>query len=127
MKKIGSLSLWAVALLLAGAALLLFESSLLWKVQSMNEFLGSALFFRQQMLVPGGLLSYAGCFLTQLLFHPWLGVGVLLGLWWLLMWVSARALGIGGRWRALLLLPVALLLVANVDLGYWIYVLKGRG
>ena len=127
MKKIGSLSLWAVALLLAGAALLLFESSLLWKVQSMNEFLGSALFFRQQMLVPGGLLSYVGSFLTQLLFHPWLGVGVLLGLWWLLMWVSARALGIEGHWRALLLLPVALLLVANVDLGYWIYVLKWRG
>ena len=36
-------------------------------------FLNSSLFFRQQMVVPGGMLSYLGAFFSQHFYYPWVG------------------------------------------------------
>lgn len=59
------------ALLAIGAALICFEGDMLWKIQQYNLFLSSPLFFKQMMVVPGGMLSYIGAFFTQYFFHPW--------------------------------------------------------
>jgi len=118
---------WLLALLLTAGLLLGYERDVLWKIQEQNLFLDTPLFFRQQMIVPGGLLTYVGSFLTQLLYYPVLGV-VVLCLWWaLLMLLMRRTFRVGEPWSMLLLVPVALLLVANVDMGYWIYPIKLKG
>lgn len=118
---------WIVALALIAGLLLGYERFVMWKIQEQNLFLDTPLFFRELMVQPGGLLSYAGCFLTQLLYYPVLGVAVLCALWWWLLWLMRRTFRVSETWAPLLLVPVALLLVANVDMGYWIYPVKLRG
>ena len=118
---------WLTALVVTAGVLLGYERFVLWKIQEQSLFLDTPLFFRQQMVAPGGLLTYVGCFLTQLLYYPVLGVTVLCALWWLMMWLMRRAFKVSNRWAPLLLVPAALLLVANVDMGYWMYPIKLKG
>ena len=127
MKRLLPITTWLVALLIVAGTLLYFESDLLWKLQEQNLFLDTSLFFNEQMLVPGGLLSWAGTYLTQFFYYPWLGTLVLCLLWLLLMWLVKRAFRIADQWTALTLVPVALLLVTIVDMGYWVYFLKLPG
>lgn len=119
--------LWALTLVVIASAMLFFESDLLWKVQQKNLFLNSSLYLKDQMVVPGGLLTWAGTWFTQFLYYPWLGVMMLCGWWLLLMAIVKRAFRISDRWVVVTLIPVALLLLTNMDLGYWLYVLKLRG
>ena len=118
---------WVAALVVTAAVLLVCERHVLWKIQEQSLWLDTPAFFREMMVVPGGLLMYVGCFLTQLLYWPWLGVAVLCVWWFGLMCLMRRTFRVGEPWAALLLVPVALLLVANTDMGYWIYPIKLRG
>ena len=118
---------WLVALLLIAFVLLRFENDLLWKVQQYNLFLDTPLFFREQMVVSGGFLSYISCYFTQFFYHPWLGVLILCAWWLLLMWLVKRTFHIADQWAVVTLIPVALLLIANMDLGYWHYFMRLRG
>ena len=127
MKRIIPVLPWLGALLLIAVALLSYESDLLWKVQQYNLFLDTSLFFREEMLVPGGFLSYVGCFFTQFFYHPWLGVLMLCGWWLLLMWLTKRTFRISDNWAVLALIPVAALLVANMCQGYWHYFMRLHG
>lgn len=68
-----------VLLLVVAGVLLTYERDYLWKVQELNLFLNTSLFFKQQMIVPGGMLMYLGQFFTQFFYHPWLGVSMLCG------------------------------------------------
>ena len=103
------------------------EYNYLARVEELNLFLHTPLFFNQCMVVPGGLLSWAGAFLTQLLHLPALGVAVLCLLWALLTLLLKHTFHIPTKWMGVTLIPVTMLLLANVDLGYWIYYLKLRG
>ena len=115
------------ALVAIAIGLLNLEDEFLWKVQELNLHLDTPLFFRQQMVVAGGLLTWLGTWFTEFFFHPVLGVGWLC-LWWaLLMLLTQRAFRVPMKWAAVLLVPVALLLITCVDMGYWIYYLKLRG
>ena len=118
---------WVVAFLAVAFVLLHYESHLLWKVQEKNLFLYSTLFLKEQLVVPGGLLTWLGSFFTQFLYLPWLGLLMLCGWWWLLVWLQKRTFLIPNRWAILMLIPIAILLLTNMDLGYWIYMLKLRG
>ena len=118
---------WAAGLAIIAFALLFFESNLLWKAQELNLFQHTSLFFKQQMVVPGGMLTYLGTFLTEFFYYRWLGVLILIGCWLLVMWLTKRAFRIPGKWALLMFVPVVLLLLTIVDLGYWIYLLKLRG
>ena len=120
-------SLWLAVLLIVAGALLFFEADLLWKLQDCNLFLNTSMFFEEQMVVPGGLLSWAGTWLTQLFFYPWLGTLVLCACWLLLMLLVKKAFALTDQWTLLALVPVGLLLLTIVDLGYWVYLLKLPG
>ena len=109
------------------SAMLFLEADLLWKVQQHNVFLNTALFFRQMMAVPGGLLSYIAAYFTQHFYYPWVGVTLLCCWWLLLMWLTKRTFNIPERWAVLTLIPVAILIVANMDMGYWVYIIKLPG
>ena len=79
------------------------------------------------MVVPGGMLSWLAGFFTQHFYYPWLGVLLICGWWLLLMWLTKRTFNIADKWTVLTLIPVAILIIANMDLGYWVYVIKLRG
>ena len=118
---------WVVALLVISFVLLFDEADLLWKVQQYDLFLYTSLFFKQMMVVPGGMLAYLGAFFTQFFYYPWMGVALLCGWWWLLMWLTKRTFRIADSWSALALIPVAILLATDMNLGYWLYVMKQQG
>lgn len=121
------LLLGVVALVAAFAAILSSEADYLYRVEELNLFLYTPLFFRQQLVVPGGLLTYAGTYFTQYLYLPWLGT-LLLCLWCaLLMWLTYRTFALSRWWSAIILVPLALVLLSDFSLGYWVYLLKLRG
>lgn len=126
-KKIRPIALWLGALIVIALALIIVEGDLLWKVQQFDIFLNSSLFFKQQMVVAGGMLSYLGSFFTQFFYYPWLGVVMLCGWWLLLLWLIKRTFNIPDRWNIIALIPIAVLLTTNMELGYWVYVMKLRG
>ena len=127
MKKLLPFVLWIAALAVVAWYLATYEEHTLWKVQEFNLFLNTPLFFKQQLVVSGGLLTYLGTYFTQFFYHHWTGTLLLCAWWLLLMWVTKRAFRIPDKWAILMLIPVALLLLTDVDLGYWIYKLKLRG
>ena len=127
MNTIKPIALWLGAVLVIAFALIFIESDLLWKIQQHDIFLYTPLFFKQQMVVPGGMLSFLGSFFTQFFYYPWMGVIMLCGWWLLLMWLFKRTFCLPDRWNILALVPVAILLTANMDLGYWVYYMKQQG
>ena len=127
MKRYLPLTIWGAMLLVIASVLLSLENDFLWKLQEQNLFLDTSLFFEERMAVPGGLLSWVGTYLTQYFYNPWMGVTILCLLWLLLMWLITRAFELPAQWSALALVPVGLLLITIVDMGYWVYMLKLQG
>ena len=119
--------IWIAALAAIACGLLIYESHYLWKVQELNLFLHTTLFFKQQMVVPAGMLTYIGTWFTQFFYYPWQGVTMLCSWWLLVLILLKQTFTIPARWASLLLIPIALLLLTDIDLGYWIYLLKLRG
>ena len=113
--------------LLAATLLIVFESNFLFQAQERNLFLHTPLFFEQQMVKPGGLLTWAGTYLTQYFYYPALGAGLLCLLWVLFMWLTQHVFRLPKTWMAMTLVPVACLLTAITSLGYWVYYLKLPG
>ena len=52
---------------------------------------------------------------------------ILCVLWLLLLWLVKRAFQLPTEWMSLTLIPVGLLLLTIVDMGYWVYMLKLQG
>ena len=107
------------------ALLAVFERDLLYQVQEQNLFLHTPLFFEQQMIRAGGLLTWAGSYLTQFFYYPLLGAGLLCLLWAFFLWLFRWAFRLSDAWTGLL--PVSCLLLTVVSLGYWVYYLKLPG
>ena len=126
-RLIKPIALWLLTLTVLAIIMLSFEADLLWKVQQHNVFLNTSLFFHQMMAMPGGMLSYLGAFFTQHFYYPWVGVILMCGWWLLLMWLTKRTFNISDRWTVVTVIPVAILLVANMDMGYWVYFMKMPG
>ena len=127
MKRYLPISICLATRLIVAGALLFFEADLLWKLQEQNLFLDTPVFFKEQTVVPGGLLSWAGTWLTQFFYYPWLGTLLLCACWLLLMWLVKKAFALTSEWMSLALVPVCLLLLTIVDMGYWVYLLKLPG
>ena len=119
--------LCVAALAAIAACLLCLEDEFLWKVQELNLHLDTPLFCKQQMVVAGGFLTWLGTWFTEFFYHPAIGVSWLCGWWALLMVLAQRAFRLPMKWSVLLLVPVAMLLITCVDMGYWVYYLKLRG
>ena len=115
------------AILAAAVALLTYENDLLWKAQELNLFLYTGNFLKEQMVVPGGLLTWASTWCTQFFYHPWVGIALLALLWVALAALTVKTFSIPYKWASLALVPLALLLLSDVTLDYWIYYLKLRG
>ncbi|MCR4602948.1 MAG: DUF6057 family protein [Prevotella sp.] len=116
-----------LVLLLPYAALVVFESDYLWTAQEQNLFLDTPLFFQQCMQVSGGLLSWTGAYFTQFFYYPALGAALLCMMWAMLMWMMKQTFHIPRQMVWMTLIPIVMLLLTDVDLGYWIYFIKLRG
>ena len=116
-----------IGVALIAVALSVFETDVLYRVQEQSLFLHTPLYFRQCMVTSGGLLSWMGTFLTQFFYYPVWGVMLLCLCWAALVALLLVVFRIPARWAVVALIPVVLLLIANVDLGYWIFYLKLRG
>ena len=114
-----------VVVLVAAVLLAVFEADVLYTAQQQNLFLHTPLFFEQQMVRAGGLLTWAGCYLTQFFYYPMLGASLLGLLWAFLLWLLGRTLHPSPF--ALHLLPIACLLTTITTLGYWVFYLKLPG
>ena len=107
--------------------ILYINREVLYTAQDRSEFIFGAPFFHTLMSKPFGLMQYVGAWLTQLCYKPSLGASVMIAIWTLIFFVGAKAFRLQGSASALMLLPVACLLVSVVDLGYWIYISTIRG
>ena len=116
------LALLAAIVVMAGA-----EADVLKRIEELNLFLDTPLFFRQQMVVPAGLLTWLGTYFTEFFYHPAIGATLLAAWCALLMWLVYRTFKLTPRWAPLLLLPLVLILLADFTQGYWIYIQKQRG
>ena len=105
-------------------ALAFKEQFYLKKIEDLSLFLFDKQFFSESLGIPGGFLGLAGSFLTQFLYYPWLGA-----LLWVMLLLTAyqltvRVLRIPDTYRPLALIPVALLVIANLSLGYGIFIMR---
>ena len=107
--------------------ILYINQAVFYTAHDRSEYLFGAPFFHALMQKPFGLMQYVGAWLTQLFYYPLLGAGVLAVIWALIFLVGAKAFQLKSSASALMLLPVACLLVSVVDLGYWVYVSTIRG
>lgn len=83
----------------------------------MSFFESSRFFFRQCLYFPGGLLRYAGTWLTQLLYYPFLGSTVLIAIWLLTAWLTMKVFRLPrAAFPLALIVPVALLVsIIQID------------
>lgn len=107
--------------------ILYLNQEVLYTAHDRSEFLFGTPFFHTLMSKPFGLMQYVGAWLTQFFYQPAIGASILIAIWLLIFLVGAKAFRLQGGASALMLLPVACLLVSVVDLGYWIYISTIRG
>lgn len=116
-------------LLIAYAAYILvgINSDVLITAQDRNIMAGNSLCFSDIIARPFDFFQNIGGFLTQFFYYPALGAGMLIAIWTASFFAGVKAFQLKGAWRSLMIVPLACLLVATVDLGYWIYCLNIHG
>lgn len=106
--------------------LVLKEQYFLYKVEDLSLFLFDKLYIAECFKIPGGFLGLAGSFLTQFLHLPWLGA-----LLWVLLLLIAyqftiRVFNLTEDRQLLALIPVALLIIGNMSLGYGVFIMRSQ-
>ena len=122
-----SLYVSLLAFILFVVYILYINQEIFYTAHDRSEFIFGAPFFNTIMSKPFGLMQYVGAWLTQFFCKPIVGTGILAAIWALIIFVGIKAFRLQGSASALMLLPVACLLLSVVDLGYWIYVSTIRG
>ena len=103
------------------------ESETLLRAQELNLWLPTGLYWKTLMQYPGGAASWLATYLTQYFYYPWLGVGILCGLWLIICGLLAWSFRLKGPWVALTALVPLALLACFTQTGYWIYYQKLQG
>lgn len=104
--------------------LCLQKSDYLYQVQNFSPWLGTNDYLLQFAGHPGGLREWAGNWMTQLFYYPWLGASVMVACWTLSSWFLSKANRLDGLWQTLTLVPILALFTSIIDLGYWLFCLK---
>ncbi|MBQ8220660.1 MAG: hypothetical protein IJZ31_05585 [Bacteroidaceae bacterium] len=121
--------------LIAGAAfaiitwalLNIFEHEFLYRVQELSLWLPTKVYFDERMMVPGGLMTYIACFLTQFFYYPMLGSLIYVALLIATQLLTQKVFAIPNSWTLLALIPSALILCCSMEVGYWIFQIKTQG
>ena len=105
----------------------IFEHEFLFRVQELSLWLPTRVFFDERMLVPGGLMAYIACFLTQFFYYPLLGSLLFVGLLFVVQLLTQKVFALPSRWGILSIIPGALILCCAMEVGYWIFQIKTQG
>ena len=105
----------------------LFEHEFLFRVQELSLWLPTKVYFDERMLVPGGLMAYIACFLTQFFYYPMLGSLIYVVLLLVVQWLTMRVFQISARHALLALIPGVLIVCCSMEVGYWIFQIKTQG
>lgn len=105
----------------------LFEHEFLFRVQELSLWLPTKVYFDERMLVPGGLMSYMACFLTQFFYYPMLGSLIYVTLLLVVQWLTIKVFQIPARHALLALIPGVLIVCCSMEAGYWIFQIKTQG
>ena len=94
------------------------------KIEDQSLFLFDWQFINEAFKIPGGFLGITGSFFTQFLYMPWLGALI-----WVIILLTAyqltiKAFRIPEQLKALAIIPVALLVIGNMSLGYGIFIMR---
>lgn len=100
------------------------RADMLFRGQELSLFQFSSSFFADKMTQPAGFLEYAGRFLTQFFYYPWLGGLIFTGMLCLLAWMVYKAFGIDKNNALVSFLPSAALLLFVTQFDYTIYIVK---
>ncbi len=117
----------AVFSLFAYLILTIWNNDYLYAVENHSLWLNSRHFLEERMLHVGGLMMWAGCYLTQFFHHPYLGALILVALWAFIYWLTIKAFHLEKDRIILALIPITALLCSEIDLGYWLYYIKIPG
>lgn len=110
-----------------GYFLLDLEQETLFRIQELNLFLPTSLFWQGFAEYPGGALSWLGCFFTQFFHVPLYGVGLLVLFWIAIFFMVKSAFRVSSCWSVCIVLIPACLLVTVTEMGYFIYYIKLQG
>lgn len=105
----------------------LFEHEFLFRVQELSLWLPTKVYFDERMLVPGGLMAYIACFLTQFFYYPMLGSLIYVALLLVVQWLTMKTFRIPARHALLALIPGVLIVCCSMEVGYWIFQIKTQG
>lgn len=105
----------------------IFEHEFLFRVQELSLWLPTRVYFDERMLVPGGMMSYIACFLTQFFYYPMLGSLIYVALLLVVQWLTVRVFRIPDRHALLSLIPGVLIVCCSMEVGYWIFQIKTQG
>jgi len=100
------------------------EQYFLHKVEDLSVFLFDKLFFSEMIAIPGGFLGLAGSFMTQFLHIPWLGALLWVFLLLVAYQLTIRIFNIPENLHPVAIIPVALLIIGNMSLGYGIFIMR---
>ncbi len=118
-KKYFTLNLWVTVVFIVFAYWILAVKNgfmLRW-YDEMSLFEPTRFFFHQFLYYPGGLLRYAGAWLTQLMYYPWLGTTIFIILWLLLAFLTCKAFRLSASsFPFALIVPLALVVsIVQID------------
>ena len=107
--------------------LVICNSDLLYTAQERSFFIPGKEFFDVIVVKPGSFMLWLGCYFTQYFYHPALGGIILTAIWLLIYLLTIKVFRLKGWMTSLALIPVTALLVADINVGYWVYNLKVPG
>ena len=105
----------------------IFEHEFLFRVQELSLWLPTKVYFDERMLVPGGMMDYVACFLTQFFYYPMLGSLVYVGLLLVVQWLTMKVFRVPACHALLALIPGVLIVCCSMEVGYWIFQIKTQG
>jgi hypothetical protein len=117
----------ALFVLFAGFLTAVYNHDFLKWAEELSLFLPTRLFLADNLKTAGGLLSYAGTFLTQFFYYPYLGSFLLILLLLLIQYLTIKAFEIPKQYYPLSFIPSVLLLLSVTELGYVLFSLKSPG
>lgn len=102
------------------------EQYFLKKVEDLSVFLFDRQFILESLRIPGGILGLTGSFLTQFLHLPWLGALIWVALLLLAYRLTIRVFRISSSLSPIALIPIALLIIGNMSLGYGVFIMRDQ-
>ena len=114
-------------IIIAAIILAVMNNDFLYTIQDCSLFSQGHTFMSSLINKPGGVINWAGCFLTQFFYYPWLGTLFLIIIWTLIYVLCVKTYKLRTHDQAYTIIPITALLCSITGVGYWIYYMNMPG